>query len=170
MTIQRSLSGVRDALDALVRTVGDVAVSVDDVVSDDDPAVLDALRAYAAEIEGDVAETVATLQLAVAFENEGDAAGVARALGTVHERFSALARRVRTGLSGHGSVFEIQRLAARRGGAWRRWSEVVLRQLEQVDDALHRTDAALVASWQEIADVALHAPSHPRRRKETVHA
>lgn len=170
MTIQRALSAVRDALDALVPLVREVAVAVDDVSADGDLAVLDAMREHAVEIEGDAAETAAALRLAIAEEAEGDAARAARALASAHERFSTLARRVRSGLSAYGSRLEIQRLAARRGGAWRRWSEVVLRQLEQVDDALYRADAAFVASWQEIADVALHAPSHPRLRKETVHA
>lgn len=170
MTIKRSLSAVHDALEALQRVVRELSVAVDDTAAEGDLAVLDAMRAHAAEVEGDLAETSAAVQLALEAEDDGDVARAARALADSHERFSALGRRVRFGLSAHGSLFEIQRLAARRGGAWRRWSEVVLRQLEQVDDALHHADAALVASWQEIADVALHAPTHPRRRKETVHA
>lgn len=170
MTIKRSFSAVRDALDVFVRFVREVAVAVDDVSSDHDLALLDAMREQVTEIEGDAAETAAALQLAIAAEEEGDAASAARALAAAHERFSALARRVRSGLSVYASRFEIQRLAARRGGAWRRWSEVVHRQLEQVDDALHNTEAAFVASWQELADVALYVPSHPRSRKETVHA
>lgn len=170
MTIKRSLAAVRDTLDALTRVVRDVAVAVDDIAAEGDLAVLDALRAHAADVEGDLAETAAAVQLAAGAEEAGDAARAARSLADAHERFSALARRIRFGLSAHGSLFEIQRLGARRGGAWRPWSALVLRQLERVDDALHQTDAALVASWQEIADVALHAPTHPRQRKEIVHA
>lgn len=170
MTIQRSLSSVRSALDALARMIREVAVAVDDAAAEGELAVLDAMRGHAAELEGDLAETAAALELSIAAEDDGDAARAARELAATHEKFSALARRIRFGLSAHGSLFEIQRLAARRGGAWRRWTEIVLRQLEQVDDALHHADAAFVAAWQEIADIALHAPTHPRRRKETVHA
>lgn len=170
MTIQRSLSSVRTALEALTLLVREVAVTVDDAAAEGELAVLDAMRGHAAELDGDLAETAAALELAIAAEDDGDAARAARELAAAHEKFSALARRIRFGLSAHGSLFEIQRLAARRGGAWRRWTEIVLRQLEQVDDALHHADGAFVASWQEIADIALHAPTHPRRRKETLHA
>jgi hypothetical protein len=169
MTIKRALVSLHDSLETLTRTVRDVAVAVDDV-GENDLALLDALREQVIEIEGELAETGTLLQLAVAAESDGDAPHAAHALADAHERFTALGRRVRFGLSGHDTLFEIRRLASRRGGAWRGWSEVVLRQLQQVDDALHHADAAFVSSWQEIADVALHAPSHPPRRKETVHA
>lgn len=166
MTIKRSLLSLRDALETLARMVREVTVAVDDA-GENDLAILDALRGHAADLEGELAETAASLQLAIAAETRGDAAAAARALAATHERFTALGRRLRFGLSGHDTLFEVRRMPSRRGAQWRGWSEIVLRQLQQVDDALHNTDAAFVTSWQEIADVAIHAPTH---RKETAHA
>ncbi|HYC89946.1 MAG TPA: hypothetical protein VEO54_12095 [Thermoanaerobaculia bacterium] len=166
MTIKRSLLSLHDALETLARMVREVTVAVDDA-GENDLAVLDALRGHAAELEGELAETAAALQPAIAAGQRGDAAAAACALAGTHERFTALGRRLRFGLAGHDTLFAIVRLPSRRGATWRGWSEVVLRQLQQVDDALYDADAAFVASWQEIADVALHAPTH---RKETAHA
>ena len=166
MTIKRSLLSLHDALETLARMLREVTVAVDDA-GENDLAVLDALRGHAAELEGELAETVAALQPAIAAEERGDAAAAARALAGTHERFTALGRRLRFGLAGHDTLFEIRRMPSRHGVQWHGWSEIVLRLLQQVDDALHHADAAFVASWQEIADIALHAPTH---RKETAHA
>lgn len=169
MTMKRSLHSVLDALHALARVLRELAQTVDDgPAAGSDLAVLDALRAHSEEIAGDVAETATLVQEAIAAEDDGDVPRAARRLSGAHERFSALFRRARFGLGAQLTLFEVQRLAARRDIAWRSWGEVVLRVLEQADDALHHADAALVGAWQEFAD-ALHVPTLTSHRKETVH-
>ena len=153
MTMKRSLAGAGGALADLAGAIRELAVAVDDCpAGDGDLAVLEALREHAADAEGDTAEAAASAAAALEAEEAGDPSHAVRLAADAHERFSALSRRIRFGLSGHGNLFEIERLAVRRGAAWRRWADVVLRQLEQIDDALHRTDAAFVACWQEVAD------------------
>lgn len=171
MTMKRSLHSVLDALHALLRQVRELEQVVDDGPATGlDLAVLDALRGHATEIESEVAECAAIVQQAIDAESSGDVAASARFLSGAHERFSALFRRARFGLSAQTILFAIERLSARRESAWRSWSEIVLRGLEQIDDALHHADAALVGAWQEIADVTLHVPTHTNHRKEIVHA
>jgi hypothetical protein len=62
----------------------------------------------------------------------------------------------------------VERLPARRGSGWRCWSDVVLRQLEQIDHALYRTDAAFVECWQEVADRGASAVSITTTQKVAV--
>lgn len=153
MTMKRALGSVRDALAELANSVKELGVAIDDCPSPDgDLAVVDALRAHATDVDGDVSETAAVAAAALQAEEGGDTGRAARVLADVHERFGGLARRVRFDLSAHGTLFEIERLPERHGTRWRSWSEVVLRQLEQVDHALHRADAAFVSCWQELVD------------------
>ena len=160
MTMKRALCAVRDTLAELADSVRELGVAVDDCPAfEGDLAVIDALRAHAADVEGDVRETAATAMAALEAEEGGDCVRAARVLADVHERFAALARRVRFDLSGHGTLFELERLPQRRGARWRSWSEVVLRQLEQIDHSMHHTDAAFVGCWQELADRAPAAVS-----------
>jgi len=155
MTMKRSLAAVQNALQELATAVRELAVSVDDCdIADQDLAVVEALRAHAAEVEGDVTETAGIVAAAAEAGESGDGARTARLVADAHERFCALSHRVRFRLSGHDSLFAVEQLPARRGVPWRRWSEVVLRQLEQIDHALHRADAAFVSCWQEVADRA----------------
>jgi hypothetical protein len=153
MTMKRALASVRDLLSALVASVRELAIVVDDCpAADGDLAVIEALRAHAVDVEGDLSEIAEAVAAAVAAEDSGDCSRAARRIAEAHERFSALARRVRFDLSGHDSLFAVERLPERRGAGWRRWSDVVLRQLEQIDDALHQADGAFVGCWQEIAE------------------
>jgi hypothetical protein len=153
MTMKRSLAAVAGLLAELTETVRELAVAVDDCpAADGDLAVIEAMRGHAADSEGDVRETAAAVAAALEAEESGDAPRAARLAADAHERFSAFTRRVRFGLSGHDSLFEVDRLPERRGAGWRSWSDVVLRQLEQIDHAIHRTDAAFVACWQEVVD------------------
>lgn len=159
MTMKRSLAAVRDLLAELANAVRELAIAVDDGRAEDgDLAVIDALREQAADVEGDVSETAAVMAAALEAEEAGDGPRAARLTANAHEAFSNLARRVRFGLSGHDSLIELARLPE-RGAGWLRWSEVLLRQLEQVDHALHRTDAAFVGCWQEVVDRAASAVS-----------
>jgi hypothetical protein len=160
MTMKRSLAAVREHLAELSNVVRELAVAVDDgPVADRDLAVIESLRAHAAEVEGDATETETTVAAAFEAEEAGDPSRAARLLADAHERFNGLGRRVRFGLSGHGSIFEIERLAAHRGAGWRPWTDVVLRQLELIDHALQRTDGAFITCWQEVADRTASAVS-----------
>lgn len=153
MTMKRSLAAVACLLAELTDAIRELAVAVDDCpAADGDLAVIEAMRGHSADVEGDVRETASAAAAALVAEEAGDTTRAARLAADAHERFSALGRRIRFGLSGHDSLFEVERLPERRGGGWRRWSDIVLRQLEQIDHALHRTDAAFVACWQEVAD------------------
>ena len=153
MTMKRSLTSVRDALDELNTAVRELAVAVDDCPAiDGDLAVIDSLRAHAADVEGDVRETATAASAALAAEEAGDGRRAACLVADAHECFCALARRVQFDLSGHGNLFEIERLPERRGIHWRRWSDVVLRQFEQVDHTVHRVHAAFVGCWQEVVE------------------
>jgi hypothetical protein len=155
MTVKHALASVRDALADLAASVRELAVAVDDCpAADGDLAVIEALRANAADVEGDVCETEAIAAAALEAGEGGDATRAARLAADAHERFSALTRRVRFNLSCHDILFEVQRLQARRGAGLRLWAEVVLRQLEQIDHAVHRADASFVACWQEVVDRA----------------
>jgi len=153
MTMKRSLAAVRDALAEVTDAVRDLAVAVNDCpAAGGELAVIDALGAHAADTEGDVRETAGAAAAALAAEEAGDVARAARLTADAHERFSILARRVRFGLAGQGGLLEIDRLPDRRGMQWRSWSDVVLRQLEQVDHAIHRADTAFIGCWQEVVD------------------
>ena len=170
MTMKRALSAVAGLLNELAEAVRELAVAVDDCPpADGDLAVLDALRAHAADVEGDVNETAAATAASLEAEEAGDTARASRLAADAHERFTALSARVRFQLSGHDSLFEIERLPSRRGAGWRSWSDVVLRQLEQIDHALHRTDAAFVACWQEVADRGASSVSMTANQKIAVH-
>jgi|GEM_PF-3472574 len=169
MTMKRSLVSVRDALADLDTTVRELAVAVDDCPAvDGDLAVIDALRAHAADVEGDVSETAATASAALEAEEAGDGRRAACLAADAHECFCALTRRVRFDLSGHGSLFEIERLPERRGIHWRRWSDVVLRQLEQIDHTVHRVHAAFVGCWQEVVERGAAAVSVTSTQKIAV--
>jgi hypothetical protein len=169
MTMKSALSAVRDRLGALESTLRELAVALDDC--DADFAVIEALRTHAMDLEGDLRETIVAATHALQAEQTGDGKRAAHLLADAHERFSGVARRVRFDLSGHDSLFALGRLPQRRGGRWRPWSEVVLRQLEQVDDDVHRADLAFVRSWQEVVDRGepLVAVLNTQPRKETVH-
>lgn len=151
MTMKRSLAAVRNALAEVIGTVRELAVVVDDCPPDaSDLAVVEALRARAAEVEGDIAETAEALAAA---------ADDPRRIAEAHERFGTACSRVRFSLSAHDSLFALERLAVRSRPA-RRWTEIVLRQLEQIDHALGRAEAAFIACWHEVADrsAAVHHP------------
>lgn len=153
MTMKRALGAVRDTLAELASSVRELGVAIDDCPSPGgDLAVVDALRAHAADVDGDVSETAVATAAALDAEEAGDCTCAARVLADAHERFRGLASRVRFDLSAHGTLFEIDRLPERHGARWRSWSDVVLRQLEQVDHAVHRADAAFVCCWQELVD------------------
>jgi hypothetical protein len=153
MTMRRALCAVRDSLAELASSVRELGVAIDDCPSPGgDLAVVDALRAHAADVDGDVSETALATSAALDVEEAGDSTRAARVLADAHERFRGLARRVRFDLSAHGTLFEVDRLPERHGARWRSWSDVVLRQLEQVDHAVHRGDAAFVGCWQELVD------------------
>ena len=169
MTMKRSLASVCDALAELTTAVRELAVAVDDCPAvDGDLAVIDALRAHAADVEGDVSETSTTASAALEAEEAGDGRRAACLVADAHEAFSALTHRVRFELSGHGSLFEIDRLPERRGIHWRRWSDVVLRQLEQVDHHVHRVHAAFVGCWQEVVERGAAAVSITSTQKIAV--
>jgi hypothetical protein len=169
MTMKRSFADVREMLAELADSVHELAVAIDDCpAADGELAVIEALRVHSADVEGDVRETANAAGLAFAAQQEGDAPRAARLLADAHEHFSKLGHRVRFGLSGHGNLFEVERLPERRGARCRSWSDVVLRQLEQVDHALHHTDAAFVACWQEIVDRAASTVSIANTQKLAV--
>jgi hypothetical protein len=160
MTMKRSLATLRDLLAELSDAVRELAVAIDDCpAGEDDLAVIEALRGHAADVEGDAGETATAAAAALAAEESGDGRRAASLVAAAHERFSTLARRVRFGLSGHDSLFGVEALPARRGAGWRGWSEIVLRQLEQIDHAIHAADAAFVGCWQEVVDRGASAVS-----------
>ena len=170
MTMKRALSAMAGLLDELAEAVRELAVAVDDCPpADRNLAVIEALRANAADVEGDVTETAAATAAALEAEQAGDLARASRLAADAHERFAALSARIRFRLSGHDSLFEIERLPSRRGPGWRSWSDVVLRQLEQIDHAVHRIDAAFVACWQEVADRGASAVSMTANQNIAVH-
>jgi hypothetical protein len=153
MTMKRALCAVRDTLAELADTVRELGVAIDDCPAPGgDLAVVEALRAHAADVDGDAGETAAAAAAALEAEEAGDCNRAARMLADAHERFSGLARRVRFDLSGRATLFEVERLPERRGARWRSWSEVVLRQLEQIDHAVHGADTAFIGCWQELID------------------
>ena len=169
MTMKRSLASVRDALAELNTAVREIAVAVDDSPAvEGDLAVIDALRAHAVEVEGDVSETAAAAGAALQAEEAGDGRRAACLLADAHERFCALTRRVQFDLSGHASLFEIERLPERRGNRWRGWSDVALRQLEQVDHTVHRVHEAFVGCWQEVVERGAAAVSVTSTQKIAV--
>jgi hypothetical protein len=158
MTMQRSLTALRSALEEIHDAVRELAISIDDwPESSDDPAIVDALRGSAADVEGDTAETQSSLAGVAESEESGDAVRAVRRLAEAHERYHTLQHRVRFSLARHENLFEVDRIARARDAAWRGWSSVVLRQFERIDDALDRGAAAFIACWQEIAERAVLA-------------
>jgi hypothetical protein len=149
MTVQSAIDLLRGSLATLIETVRELELTVDDVPEDpSEPAIIDALRNWIADLDGD-------LQGALAHAST-------RAPATSHAHFNAACRRLRAGLGSPVAMAELQRLAAGRAGAWRRWSGVMQQGVDRCE--LQTLDAAdaLLACWRETTDHRKEGDSHGR--------
>jgi hypothetical protein len=159
MTVQSAIDLLRASLATLLETVHELALAVDDVpAGPSEPAILDAMRNWLADVEGDLQEA---FEQATSFTSDDsfDVRGSGRRLATCHVHFNAALRRFRSGLGSPASAAELQQVAAERAGSWRPWSRVVQQAVERCE--LRALDAgdALLACWRETTDHAVAAVS-----------
>jgi|GEM_PF-1639435 len=129
--LEQALMRLDAALDDVILMVGDLPECVDE------PAIADALRDRAVEIRGEL-DTAVT-------------AARAMALAEAHAAFNAVARSIRLELAVPSNTLEIVAVAASRGGAWLRWSEVVRQSLDEVGAACEPVSQAVLDCWCELA-------------------
>ena len=155
MTVQSAIDLLRTALASLMESVRELALGIDDVPEEtNEPAIVDALRDWAADVEGGLEETAAAAQRTMANDDALDVRGIGISLGKCHERFNAVARRFRSGLGQATTVGELQQIAAERGGSWQRWSGIVQQAIERCEVAALDAGDALLACWRETIDHA----------------
>ena len=138
MTTRQALAFLRHRLRALQDALRNLCLALDDVPeTGDEPALVDAMRSTATEIESDLESALA---------GDGDEAQVAL---QCHEALLLMHRNTRE-LASHANLVELSRLAAERGGAWRRWTDVVRDALGACEETLHHAAEALAALWREV--------------------
>ena len=155
MTIQSAIDLLRATLASLIESVRELALAVDDVPEEADaPAIVDALRNWAADVEGDLEETAGAAQRTSANEETVDVRGTGRQLAQCHASLNAATRRFRSGLALPSTIVELQQIAAERAGSWERWSGIVQQAVERCDLAALDAADALLACWRETIDHA----------------
>jgi hypothetical protein len=133
--LRRRLRDLQDALRALCLALDDVPDA------GDEPAIVDAMRSAASEIESDLEGALAA---------DGGDARVALGCHDAVLRMQRTAREI----ASHANHLELARLAAERGRVWRRWSEVVREALEAFEETLHNVAEALLGVWRELVEHA----------------
>jgi hypothetical protein len=140
MTTRSALALLRHHLRALQDVLRGLALALDDVPdAQNEPAIVDAMRSTASEIES---------QLETALAAEGPETSVALHCQAALHQMQISTRE----LASHANVLELSRLAAERGGAWRRWTEAVREALDACEEALHTAAAAMLALWRELVE------------------
>jgi hypothetical protein len=129
--LEQALAAIDAALDDIVLIAGDVPES------DDEPALVDALRDRATAIRGE-------LRHAIAAAHGGS-------LGDANASSNEVARRVRGELASAANYEEIAALAVTLGGPWTRWSGVVREALDAAAVSCDAAADALLDCWRELA-------------------
>jgi hypothetical protein len=129
--LEQSLAELDAALDHVALIAGDLPEP------EDEPAVVDALRDRVDGIRGELQESSSAVRAASIVD--------------AHAAFNTAARRIRLELTAPSNAEEIAAVAASRGGAWTRWSDVVRRALDDVGAASDTVAAALLDCWRELA-------------------
>lgn len=157
MTVQSAIDLLRGSLAALLETVRELALAVDDGPDGpSEPAIVDAMRNWVADMEGDLEETAEQAQSALANDAAIDVRGTGLSLATCHACFNAAIRRFRSGLGLPATIVELQQIAAERAGSWARWTGIVQQAVERCELAALDTSDALLACWRETIDHAEH--------------
>lgn len=147
MTLAAAFSSLRDRLHALDEMTQQLGLTVGDAPEDGvEPAIVEALRAQAAELEHQVATAVQ------AFDRHG-----AEAAADCQQTVVRVWRAVQFELASYESLAELQRVGAERGGAWQRWTAVVREVLERCAWAVYETADAFADCWREAAG-PMHTP------------
>lgn len=143
MTLVASFAALDSALARFDETLCELALTIDDVPNaNDDPAVLDAVRAALIDARGDAAEAIQLIRHAGA---AGDA------IADCQQHCDLAGQRVRK-IAAHGNLTEIRAVARERGGAWIRWSDAVAQSFERCEESLDRIAAPLLECWRELID------------------
>ena len=155
MTIQGAVDLLRATLASLIESVRELALAIDDLPEEaNEPAIVDALRNWVVDVEGDLSETAGAAQRTLANEEAVDVRGTGRVLAQCHALFNAAVRRFRSGLGLPATIGELQQIAAERSGSWERWSGIVQQAVERCDLAALDVADALLACWRETIDHA----------------
>lgn len=148
MTLAAAFTALRDRLRALDELVQQLAITVDDAPQcDDEPAIVESMRAHASEIGHDVATALQSFERHASGDTAADC----------HEVVVRVWRAMQFELASYESIAELERVAAERGDAWRRWSAVVRQVLERCAHSVCETAEALADCWREAAE-RLHSP------------
>jgi hypothetical protein len=148
MTLATAFTSLRDRLHALDEMVQQLGLTVGDAPDDGvEPAIVEALRAQATELEHQIATAVQS------FERQGTGAATAECQQTVIRVWRA----VQFELASYESLAELERVGAERGGAWQRWTTVVREVLERCAWSVYETADAFADCWREVAG-QMHTP------------
>ena len=153
MTIATAFAELRRRLHAAAETLRQLGLALDDVPDGNPPAVADALRTHADEIEGEIRN-------ALAASNDTSVGAASRC----QQSLNRAARLLRSDLASPDAVLELLRAGAERGGAWRRWCVVVREMLARSGSAIDAAADALAGCWNEFAD---RDPQPHRRQRRT---
>jgi hypothetical protein len=138
MTTRSALALLRHHLRALQEVLRNLCLALDDVPdAGNEPAVVDAMRSAATEIESE-------LETALAADGVNKAVAL-RCQDSLHHMQISTRE-----LASHANMLELARLAAERGGAWRGWSVVVREALEACEEALDHVAGAMLGLWREV--------------------
>ncbi|HEX8172443.1 MAG TPA: hypothetical protein VF824_18050 [Thermoanaerobaculia bacterium] len=141
--MRTALAHLHERLHALQEMLRNFGLALDDVPdAEHEPALVDAMRGAATELESD-----ATLALRAV---SGEGGGAAEAV-QCQQAMNRMHRSMRE-LASHQNLLELSRLAAERGGAWRRWAAAVHEALEACEETIHHAAEALLGFWSELAE------------------
>jgi len=126
MTIGSAAAGAREKLQGLREMLVQFLLALDDVPEpDNEPAIVESLRATAVEIEQELGDALSEWALL------------------------RVTRRLHDELASPDVIAEIIRIGIERGGTWRRWSDVVLRALDESKHQHYDALDALAGSFSE---------------------
>lgn len=153
MTLSNAFALFDARLENLAREVRRTGLALEDVPDGDEPAVVDALRAHLGTLD----EQLRSAGEARASEGRS----VAEVAADCQQCINRMSRCLHGELMTFDNLAEVSRVGAERGGAWRRWTAVVVEALERSAAALADAADALLSCWREIADRISREPVTP---------
>lgn len=155
MTIERTFA---DLTNALVNARDGVRAVHTAVVEDrpgDGTSVVDSLEAGLEDLLGLLQEELAAArECEQSLDGEAELLRTRRSLADCHRNQLRAGRVLHDDLLRHDRVAPLIRLARERGGAWRAWTTVVRRSLDECRAAMYAVDDTLVDGWEALAERA----------------
>jgi hypothetical protein len=150
MTVAAAITQTRTSLAALHDAVRRLSLALGDTPeAESEPAIVESLREHAADVEQDVEAALRGWLHPVAVEPR-----VVAATADSQRAINHAARTLHTDIGSPDAWLELLRVGNERGGAWRRWSDVVRDVVAQCKERHYDALDALAGCLGEVVDAS----------------